>query len=290
MDIEAQWQQTKETWLGTCEEVLGRKKTEHKDWISVNTLQRLEERKEKKTVLNMSRTRSAKEKAQEEYTVAGKQVKKSIRKDKRDYIDGLAKRAEKAAGMGNLRELYQVTKQLAGKFQQSDKPIKDKHGTPLTTTEEQLRRWAEHFKELLNQPAPDAPPDVSPAEVDLPINCDKPTKVEIKKAIMSLKNRKAAGPDEVPAEAIKADMGTAVSMLHNLFSKIWVEERVPAEWKEGILIKLPKKGDLGDCSNYRGIMLLSVPGKVLNRVLLERMKEAVAGRQASVRTGLVWIR
>ena len=33
-----------------------------------------------------------------------------------------------------------------------------------------------------------------------------------------------------------------------------------------------KKGGLRDCSNYRGIMLLSTPGKVLNRVLLERMK------------------
>ncbi|OOZ56764.1 reverse transcriptase domain-containing protein, partial [Solemya velum gill symbiont] len=44
---------------------------------------------------------------------------------------------------------------------------------------------------------------------------------------------------------------------------------------EGLVIKLPKKGDLGDCNNYRGIMLLSVPSKVLNRVLLERMKKAV---------------
>ena len=41
------------------------------------------------------------------------------------------------------------------------------------------------------------------------------------------------------------------------------------------MIKLPKKGGLRDCNNYRGIMLLSVPGKVLNSVLLERMKEAV---------------
>nr|KAG5710188.1 hypothetical protein BaRGS_006707 [Batillaria attramentaria] len=53
------------------------------------------------------------------------------------------------------------------------------------------------------------------------------------------------------------------------------KEEVPAQWKEGIVIKLPKKGDLRDCSNYRGIMLLSVPGKVLNRILLERMREAV---------------
>ena len=41
------------------------------------------------------------------------------------------------------------------------------------------------------------------------------------------------------------------------------------------MIKLPKKGDLRDYSNYSGSMLLSVPGKVLNRVILDRVKDAV---------------
>nr|KAG5710794.1 hypothetical protein BaRGS_026945 [Batillaria attramentaria] len=117
--------------------------------------------------------------------------------------------------------------------------------------------------------------DIPPAETEQPINCDKPSKAEIRKAIMTLRNGKAAGPDEIPAEAIKADTETPVNMLHSLFSKIWEKEEVPAQWKEGIVIKLPKKGDLRDCSSYRGIMLLSVPGKVLNRILLERMREAV---------------
>nr|KAG5685412.1 hypothetical protein BaRGS_027207 [Batillaria attramentaria] len=191
------------------------------------------------------------------------EVKRSTRKDKRDYIDNLASQAEEAARQGNLKDLYQVTKKLAGKFQQTDKPVKDKNGHPLTTTEEQLKRWAEHFRELLNRPIPETPPDIPPAETELPISCDKPSKAEIRKAIMTLRNGKAAGPDEIPAEAIKADTETAVSMLHSLFSEIWEKEEVPAQWKEGIVIKLPKKGDLRDCSNYRGIMLLSVPGKSL---------------------------
>ena len=41
------------------------------------------------------------------------------------------------------------------------------------------------------------------------------------------------------------------------------------------MINLPKKGDLRDCNTYRGIMLLSVPGKVLNRIKLEKVREAV---------------
>ncbi|RXN14088.1 endonuclease-reverse transcriptase [Labeo rohita] len=285
VDLRRQWQVTKRTWLDTCEEVLGKSKIKQKEWISTETLQKVEERKRKKTALNMSRNRAAKVKAQEDYTAADKEVKTSVKRDKRDYINDLANQAEEAAGKGNQRDLYAVTRRLAGKFQQTDKPVKDKKGNPLTTTEGQLKRWAEHFSELLNQPPPESPPDIPPAKTELPIDCDKPSKAEIKKAIMLLKNGKAVGPDDIPAEAIKVDIGTVVNMLHSLFSKIWEEERVPAEWKEGILIKLPKKGDLSSCNNYRGIMMLSVPGKVLNRVLLERMKEAVDAKLRDQQAG-----
>ena len=52
-------------------------------------------------------------------------------------------------------------------------------------------------------------------------------------------------------------------------------ERVPTEWKEGYLIKLPKKSNLSSCFNYRGITLLSIPGKGFTRVSLNRMKDAI---------------
>ena len=68
-------------------------------------------------MLNDSRTRAAKARAQEEYTAVDREVKKSIKKDKRDYIDDLARQAEIAAGQGNQRDLYLVTKKLTGKFQ-----------------------------------------------------------------------------------------------------------------------------------------------------------------------------
>ena len=40
-------------------------------------------------------------------------------------------------------------------------------------------------------------------------------------------------------------------------------------------MKLPKKEDMQECKNYTGIMLLSVPRKVLNRVILDRLKTGV---------------
>ena len=66
-----------------------------------------------------------------------------------------------------------------------------------------------------------------------------------------------------------------MNCLHWLFGKIWVEEEIPEDWRHGHLFKLPKKGNLKDCKNWRDITLLSIPGKVFNRILLERMKTEV---------------
>ena len=81
----------------------------------------------------------------------------------------------------------------------------------------------------------------------------------------------------IPPEALKTDIPTTVDILYGLFGKIWREEKIPNDWKDGHLIKLPKKGDLSNCCNYRGITLLSIPGKVFNRILLERMKDTLDG-------------
>ncbi len=61
----------------------GRKRgRQHKDWISVETINKLQVRKEKKAVLNNSRTRSTKAATNEQYTIANRAVKKSVKTDK----------------------------------------------------------------------------------------------------------------------------------------------------------------------------------------------------------------
>ena len=93
--------------------------------------------------------------------------------------------------------------------------------------------------------------------------------------MMLSKNNKAPGPDNILAEALKADVETSSQMLYDLFGRIWKKEDVPGEWKEGHLLKIPQKGNLILCDNYRGIMPLSVPGKILNQVILQCLKAAV---------------
>ena len=126
----------------------------------METINKLQVRKERKAVLNNSRTRSTKAAAHEQYAVANRAVKKSIKTDKVNFIDSLAKEAEDAAARGNMKQLYDTTTRLAGKFKQAERPIKDKNGVILTSEEDQMGRWRDHFEELLNRPAPSNPPDI----------------------------------------------------------------------------------------------------------------------------------
>jgi len=64
--------------------------------------------------------------------------------------------------------------------------------------------------------------------------------------------------------------------LHEIFVQVWRTGHVPSDWKDGILIALYKgKGPKVDCSSYRPITLLSVPGKVFAHVLLARIQPLI---------------
>ena len=123
----------------------------------------------------------------------------------------------------------------------------------------------------------------------LNIRTGRITRIEIKNAIKKLKSGKAAACDNVPPEAIKVGGDMSEEVLLDFCNRVWSEEKTPEEWKKGLLIKLPKKGDLSYCKNWRGIMSLNMASKVFCRVILERIKIALDAKlreeQAGFRAG-----
>ena len=52
----------------------------------------------------------------------------------------------------------------------------------------------------------------------------------------------------------KADEDRLPLILVTLLNKILKSGMIPSEWKNGVIVKIPKKGDLSDCGN-RGVLL-----------------------------------
>ena len=85
------------------------------------------------------------ETTQTQYSEINKRVKRSIRKDKRIWINGQAKLAEEVEKKGDIRELYNITRKLFQRKFRMNRTVKTKSGMLLTTQKEQLKRWEEHF-------------------------------------------------------------------------------------------------------------------------------------------------
>ena len=274
-DLDKEWDNIKDMYTSTCEEVLIKPKRERKKWMSEATWKLVEERRKLKMCIGLSKTRNQKKQEILRHQEKDNEVKRSCRRDKAIHMENLSKEAESAAGNGDIKKLYNLIKQLSGRTSKGNRPIQSKDGIMLGKLEDQLQRWKEHFEEVLNRPSPAMTPNLREPEVDLRIRTDYISKNEIRKALKSMKKGKAAGIDNIRPEALSAGGEVTVEVLWMLLKKIWDKEEVPKEWKRGILVKLPKKGDLSDCGNWRGIMLLVIASKILSRVLLERMKAAV---------------
>ncbi|KAI0214523.1 hypothetical protein LSAT2_000379 [Lamellibrachia satsuma] len=125
------------------------------DWITDDTWEAIEARRETKMKLNKEADDTRKKKLQQEYQERNKTVKKKTKRDKKTYVEKLANEAEIAARQNNSRELYKITRQLAGKNKSTSRPIRDKQGNLLTKESLQLQRWKEYFQDILNRPPPD---------------------------------------------------------------------------------------------------------------------------------------
>ena len=94
----------------------------------------------------------------------------------------------------------------------------------------------------------------------------------MKIATKKLLNGKAPGTDAIPAEIFKNGGSELTMRLTELFNLMLQQESIPQDFKDASLIHIYKrKGNRRCCDNHRGISLLSIAGKILARVLLNRL-------------------
>ena len=108
-NISNQYELIKETYLNTAKDTLGFQTKNNKEWMSEDTWKKIEERNEiKQKILNSRSTRLQKQ-LQSSYKIKDKEFKRNARKDRREFIDAMAREAEKAANRGEMRTLCKPT-------------------------------------------------------------------------------------------------------------------------------------------------------------------------------------
>ena len=274
-DVEAAWASLRDTVYSTAMECLGPPARKQKDWFDENhhdITALLEEKRAAHLAHLQDPTSVAKKDALRNIRST---VQLELRKMQDSWLSAKADEIQSFADRNDMKNFYSSLKEIYGPTSSGSFPLLSADGTALITEKDKiLERWAEHFHGVLNRPSsindaaiarlPQVPVDTSLDDV--------PTHEEVQKAIRLLSSGKAPGLDSIPAEIYK-EGGTALTdKLLNLIQIIWKRELVPQDFKDAFIIHLYKrKGNRQVCDNHRGISLLSIAGKILAKVLLNRI-------------------
>ena len=246
--VEQKWQTFKEAVRKTSEEHMGYITKRHEDWFGDNCTELselIESRNRARSNMLNRNTHSSKAK----YKNCSKLLQHKCRALKNEWW------LTKAAKLRILSDTNDNT-------------------TLLTENRDLLSRWTQHFRMLLNET-----PNIDPMVLESIIE-HSPTQQwmdavpevdEIREAVEMLRDGKSPGSDGIHPEIIKNGGSKLLCALHEIVQEAWRTAEVPQDWKDGQLVTIFKKGDRQLCGNYRGISLLSIPGKVFARVLLNRL-------------------
>ena len=93
-------------------------------------------------------------------------------------------------------------------------------------TKDTAEIWKEYFDKLLNNGEPMELFKTGNRESSA-VEVEEPTTEDVKKAMINVKDNKAAGTDGVHLECIKYGRNKVLNRIYELVRQIWQEERIP---------------------------------------------------------------
>ena len=268
------WDSFRDTTLRVSEEVLGYPTKKHRDWFDENDT-------EITPLLNQlhdlhldwiaDKSSPVKRVA---YHTCRNHVQCSLRRMQNNWWRERAVELQGAADAHDFKTFYNNLKAVHGPKIKANTTIKSKDGDLITEPSKVLDRWAEHFNGVLNQSSEfdmSVLDEIPQWDTNISLNA-LPTLDEVMVCIRKLSSGKSPGDDGIPPEVYKHGGIALAKRLLNLFVLIWQEGRVIQDFRDATIIHLYKnKGDRACCDNHRGISLLSIAGKVLARLILNRL-------------------
>ena len=133
--------------------------------------------------------------------------------------------------------------------------------------------WQQHFENLQgNPPKITREPITRIISKQLDIKLGPFTQEELDSVLRKIKNRKAAGLDEIPPEVWKTRQFDDILLRH--CNAVYNQHPID-RWMKGCILPFPKKRGLGLAKNYRGITLISIAAKIYNALLRNRIEPKI---------------
>ena len=273
-EIDSSWTRFRDGTLEAAGKILGSQKKISKDWFDDNDESIRDLLSQKNLALAESLADPSNKSKSQKFKELRSLAQLKIRQMKDAWFKEKSALLQHYAISNNAKSFYSEVKAIYGPSNRSVAPVRDLDGNILTDIGAISNRWSEHFQQLLNRPSaisPSAIAEIDPVEPNTDLD-DPPTVTEIAQAVDKLQCGKAGGPDGISPELLKYGGPFLLAKLSGLLAECWSKGHLPSDLKDAHIVHLYKgKGDRSLCDNHRGISLLSVAGKVLARVILDRL-------------------
>lgn len=242
--IEKEWEKFKAVIIETCSRTIGYVTRRHEDWFDTNNenIQRLLRKKRSKFLLFQANPDDQRKK--KGWNNIRAKVQKEIRVMQNKWWEMKSLEIQEYADQHDTKKFFEATRVIYGPSTKGQVPIRTKDGTQLLKDTNSInKRWKEHFETLLNNETTVANETLDqltqhPIATSM---ADPPTIIEVKTAIKSMKNNKACGKDNIPAEIYKLGGDYIHAKFHQILLRIWSEEEIPQDFRDASIITLVGK-------------------------------------------------
>ena len=272
---EENWIAIKSSIVSTAEKVIGRGRRKQPEWFeeTADVLEPLIKAKNEAYAVCLTDNSPDKKRLFRQHQRA---VKKAVDKAKEQWVCRVAMEGEAAAkdGQARWRCIRRLQRAHTGRRPIRPSAIRKDNGELTQGPSEVLDRWYQHFDTLLNVES-EYSEEVLEGTTVLPPFTDldnAPSEEELENALSKLKNGKAGGKNGILPELVRCGGSHLWDRLLVLMQDIWREGKVVTDWKNAVVVPIPKKGNLQLCDNWRGISLLDVVGKIFARIIQERLQ------------------
>ena len=90
----------------------------------------------------------------------------------------------------------------------------------------------------------------------------------VRELLLHLDCHKSMGPDGLHPRVLRELAGVIAEPFSTIYQCSWMTGEVPEDWRLADVTPIYKKGHKEDPGNYRPVSLTSVPGKVMEQIIL----------------------
>ena len=169
------------------------------------------------------------------------------------------------------KDFWKICSRVLNKSKSSSTPLVNVDGSVSVSSESKAQRLCDQFasNSTINDAGAQLP--IFPPRTQHTVSLPQISSKRVQKLIFELDSSKANGPDSIPVTVLRHCAPELSSILSKIFNLCLKSSTFPTCWKQAVVVPVPKKGDLTNAANYRPISLLSVVGKIFERILNEQI-------------------